>query len=162
MDWIGLWNLRRSLSGILFVLKFYVINIKIRRTMKNKTFALLALASLSFSAAEANAYRLQCSGTEPFWGIRVEDKHIAVSLDGEKNTHFFGVRTREAAGMAAGYSFKIEASRGRGAQKVSLSILRDSADQCSDGMSDRQYPYHVQADVNGMILSGCCSISDSK
>ncbi len=130
--------------------------------MKNKTFALLVLASLSFSAAEANAYRLQCSGTEPFWGIQVEDQHIAMSLDGEKSINYFGVRTREAAGMAAGYSFKIEASRGRGAQKVSLSILRDSADQCSDGMSDRQYPYHVQADVNGMILSGCCSISDSK
>ncbi len=130
--------------------------------MKNQSFALLLLVSLPWVASEANAYRLQCSGTEPFWGIQVEDQHVTVQLEGEKNVRYFGVRTRESAGMAAGYSFKIEASRGRGAKRVSLAVLRDSRDQCSDGMSEREYPYHVQADVDGMLLSGCCSITDSK
>ncbi len=130
--------------------------------MKTTFFVLPVLFSLFLTAADARAYRLQCSGTEPFWGIEVEEKHVAVNLDGEKSVRYFGIRTREAAGMSAGYSFKIEASRGKGAQRVSLAILRDSADQCSDGMSERNYPYHVQADVNGMLLSGCCSITDSK
>jgi uncharacterized membrane protein len=130
--------------------------------MKNQFSSLLVLLSLPLAASEASAYRLQCSGTEPFWGIQVEDQHVTVQLEGEKNVRYFGVRTRESAGMAAGYSFKIEASRGRGAKRVSLAVLRDSRDQCSDGMSEREYPYHVQADVDGMLLSGCCSISDSK
>ena len=130
--------------------------------MKNQFSSLLVLLSLPLAASEASAYRLQCSGTEPFWGIQVEDQHVTVQLEGEKNVRYFGVRTRESAGMAAGYSFKIEASRGRGAKRVSLAVLRDSRDQCSDGMSEREYPYHVQADVDGMLLSGCCSITDSK
>lgn len=144
-----------------FLLYLCVKSVRLRELMKN-TFSLPILFSLFFSAADASAYRLQCSGTEPFWGIRVEEKYVAVNLGGEKNVRYFGVRTRESAGMAAGYSFKIEASRGKGTQRVSLAIFRDSADQCSDGMSDRNDPYHVQADVDGVILSGCCSISDSK
>jgi uncharacterized membrane protein len=130
--------------------------------MKHKTNAFWVFVALPLLATEANAYRLQCSGTEPFWGIQVEEKSIAVNLGVDKSVRYFGLKTRESAGMSAGYSFKIEASRGRGAQRVSLAILRDSADQCSDGMSDRAYPYHIQADVDGMLLTGCCSISETK
>ena len=112
---------------------------------------------LSLLGSSAQAARLKCSGTEPFWNVQVEDKSIRVELSGEKAVRYFGVQVREAAGVSPGYSFKVEGSRDKGARRVSLVVIRDSAESCSDGMSEEKLPYQVQVEVGGVLLSGCCS-----
>jgi uncharacterized membrane protein len=123
--------------------------------MKKVMIILSVLAAFTSSGAVA-APALKCGGTEPFWSIEVKEKHITVDISGELKQNYFGLSVQEAAGMSAGTAFKIKGSRDRGAKRVELSVIRDSAGACSDGMSEESYPYQVLAEVEGILLSGCC------
>ena len=99
---------------------------------------------------------LQCSGTEPFWGL---------ALDGDESVRFYD-------GMGSGEEVAARLTESREAQSrpwpfvyyfegdVSGVAVLDRA-QCSDGMSDIDYVWRAYVDVrdgeNGArFLEGCC------
>ncbi|HUO90250.1 MAG TPA: SH3 domain-containing protein [Rhizomicrobium sp.] len=93
---------------------------------------------------------LTCSGTEPFWSIRIG----------------YGGADADFSAMDAGRT-RITlappvAAQGRphpwlysGADKGASFIVIDKA-TCSDGMSDTSYPYAITASVGGHFVEGCC------
>lgn len=117
------------------------------KELKMKKLILIALASLSMASAMAST--LQCSGTEPFWGVRVE-KGMLMYSDPVSRTRPVKVLSRtEAAGFSEGFAFVI---------KTKSSSLTVISGECSDGMSDNIYSHHAVYDRGGVILAGCCDI----
>lgn len=96
---------------------------------------------------------LQCSGTEPFWGLKLAAGEARMSRPGAPD----GLMKAGPRRMAAGDP-RVEVRRlsapGRGVGQVVV-IRRTSG--CSDGMSDLTYPYEtVVTAPSGEVLSGCC------
>ncbi|WP_375260755.1 COG3650 family protein [Palleronia sp.] len=97
---------------------------------------------------------LDCTGTEPFWSLAIRPD--SVTLDEASGSGFdgtAGTRTR-AAGRGNRWSLRAFDS-GRSLTAIIV------GEECSDGMSDRTYPYTVdvllsEEDDHGHI-SGCCS-----
>lgn len=85
-------------------------------------------------------------GTEPFWGVQIEGRCVTYSHpDDQQGTR---VWTRYAAGATGG--------TWTGALGGRPFILRTQAQSgCSDGMSDRRYPFAVELTVGGEQRSGC-------
>ena len=86
-----------------------------------------------------------CAGTEPFWGIQISDSTILFSSPEQRerwryeNPIFFG--------MGLGYM-----TRDLAGNRVSIVIRRGN---CSDGMSERAYPYSVTVTRGTSTLRGC-------
>lgn len=126
--------------------------------MKNQLLLILSaiLLSSSFAGAAApNTRKLNCKGTEPGWSIQVAGSDVNYS-DFESKTSFFGAELSEAVGVAPGYAFQVNASREKGAKRISISVIKAGVGGCSDGMSESAYLYSVLANVNGTVLTGCC------
>jgi uncharacterized membrane protein len=88
-----------------------------------------------------------CSGTEPFWSVRVGDKHFEWELMGEKSLL---KNPKPAAGMlGAGLQYG-RVYRAKGA------TLYMVASKCSDGMSDTEYSYIALVDRKEGVYQGCC------
>ena len=89
--------------------------------------------------------RLRFTGTEPFWGGEVTGKTLIYTTPGDEE------------GQA------IEVSRFAGRGGVSFSgtldgaplVLAASESPCSDGMSDRTYPFTITLQLGGEIRRGC-------
>jgi uncharacterized membrane protein len=95
--------------------------------------------------------RLSCAGTEPFWGIEVGYGRADAQLAYEDR----GARIALGNAMPAAARPRIWLLPGTGARDRT-SFLLVEARTCSDGMSDRSYPYTVAARVGDTLLSGCC------
>ncbi len=116
----------------------------------------LAAASAEGMAVEGKnpepGHALQCLGTEPFWSL--------VTGEGAGEAYFSTPEIAEvtwrasewlpARGPTGRYMIRLESSYGTGY----LALLRQS---CSDGMSDRSYPYEaILATPAQAIRAGCC------
>jgi uncharacterized membrane protein len=95
--------------------------------------------------------RLRCAGTEPFWGISVGYGRAEADFASTQS------RRRIALGqpMPAAARPRIWLLPGTGGADVTSFLLVEQR-VCSDGMSDRSYPYSVVARVGADVLSGCC------
>ncbi|WP_229658407.1 COG3650 family protein [Tsuneonella deserti] len=88
---------------------------------------------------------VQFTGTEPFWGGRVTGNNLTYSTpenpDGEPVTveRFAGRGGVSWSGSLQGQPFRMAVTEG----------------QCSDGMSDRVYPFTVTLEVSGEQRQGC-------
>ena len=88
---------------------------------------------------------LNAAGTEPFWSIRVED----------------GVLVYSTPENIDGTSAPVERFAGRGGVSFSGTLAGEQIDlaitpgQCSDGMSDRTYPFHATLAIGAGQRSGC-------
>lgn len=96
--------------------------------------------------------RLQCSGTEPFWAITLRPGTIDADLNFLDRSY-----KRPIAGVSAAMNHNdiwiVKSPSGRTA--ISLIVRKES---CSDGMSDRDYPFSAVALVPGAdIIAGCCA-----
>lgn len=117
---------------------------------------------LGASAAEANPnqYKLNCTGTEPFWGVEVSGNTVKLrtpEMGANQSKSYWDARSTNAAGVPAGSGFQVQASRNRGAEKILLSVVRAPNNSCSDNMSDRKYSHHVLVSLeNGTLYKGCC------
>lgn len=100
-----------------------------------------------------SAVYMQCSGTEPFWTIKVTEKQMEVHvMDAEKYQVAVDFRKQSANNTS------IAVVAGRRGNAFTSAFLQ-KVEVCSDGMSDKQYPYSVTALLNGRrVVSGCCSI----
>jgi uncharacterized membrane protein len=113
--------------------------------------AILASASLAACSGESPlASDLNLVGTEPFWAVQIskEAKTAKFSRPGE-------------ADLDASYPVE---SKGAGGAVVLTSSSPDgdivmtlTKKECSDGMSDRKYPWEASVAYKGQTLKGCAA-----
>lgn len=94
---------------------------------------------------------LRCSGTEPFWSVDVSPQRTKAELNFLDRKYMLPI-TRAASAMNRNEIWIVKAASGK--TQLSLIVRQES---CSDGMSDRDYPYSAIALVPGSdIIAGCC------
>jgi uncharacterized membrane protein len=104
---------------------------------------------------------LDCTGTEPFWGLKLQQKGenkyegtFTNPNEGEKGSRSPVKLTSESFnGMAAAYGGYL--SDDKGAWAI---IVQDP--KCSDGMSDNEYAYEIFYKRGG-VFYGCCNVTHS-
>ena len=85
---------------------------------------------------------LNLTGTEPFWGVQIRKDRITLSRPDHP----------DISSPNPGVSISGEtASWDAGELTITLTPQR----WCSDGMSDRQYPYAAEVKVGNEVLKGC-------
>ncbi|MGE8942734.1 hypothetical protein ACO2I3_12540 [Leptospira interrogans] len=114
------------------------------------------LAPLSSQLGSALESNLFCSGTEPFWSLKIEDGKAEMQhagQDGEQLT----VAVREPfQGRGDTLAFRFVNEDG-----PDLSALVQHKEWCNDGMSDLEYAFEVRivgARDDDRPLRGCCSL----
>lgn len=91
-------------------------------------------------------------GTEPFWGAMIEGRCVLYSTPEDQGGTRIWTRYSEAAGvelwsgMLQGRLFELQI-RGRPG--------------CSDGMSDKRYPFAVALKVQGEVRQGCAEPAEA-
>lgn len=92
--------------------------------------------------------RLRAVGTEPFWGARIEGRCVTYSTpDNPDGTRIWTRLTGSASqriwtGALDGQRFVLELQKAIGAS-------------CSDGMSDRRYPFDAKLQLGNARERGC-------
>ena len=81
-------------------------------------------------------------GTEPFWGGLIASDGITLSGVDRPERRFPPPGEPMIGGGFAGY-------------EVSGARFTVSAGPCSDGMSDRVYPFKAEVRIGGEVLRGC-------
>jgi uncharacterized membrane protein len=89
--------------------------------------------------------RLRATGTEPFWGVDIDGTALTYS------TPDFPAGTKITVTRRAGPDF-VEFAGTLDGKPLTLRIV---AGPCSDGMSDRVYPYAVTREIGPDIERGC-------
>lgn len=95
-------------------------------------------------------YDFWCIGTEPFWGLVISGSEgkIALKLIAEGQGKVFPWVQPRQEGDASVY----ESTEPASGEKIKV-ILRK--EPCSDGMSERMYPYSVELQYGAQTLLGC-------
>ena len=118
----------------------------------------LWLASLIVLIAMGTpAHALDCSGTEPFWGLKIGGGKIVLDEANTGKTPLLTVAPRAAQGRPADL-VRVYQTRTLGAKRQYVTIVIRKADNnsCSDGMSDTAYPYSAIVIKPSCVLEGCC------
>ncbi len=102
-----------------------------------------------------------CSGTEPFYSLDIAGGKAVLkeAADEENQTKTYDVQGPiDAHGTASNNSFAFRSNDG----KVVISIMssRFVGAKCTDGMSDKEYRYHMMYVSDSGVLTGCCSIKN--
>lgn len=93
-------------------------------------------------------YRI--SGTEPFWSMVIARPQIIyTSADGD-TLRFDYKEARQASGRQEGYVQVFELGDGQ-----QLVLRRTNQCPCSDGMSDKEYPYQATLVLQEKVIEGC-------
>lgn len=99
---------------------------------------------------------LSCGGTEPFWGIYLNQGQVVYSTPEGVDENFTVVASGGFSGRGGPDGFFVA----NGSQSQLTGIV--SARQCGDGMSERTYGWWVNlllTDINGTnAFTGCCSL----
>lgn len=90
------------------------------------------------------------TGTEPFWGITIENGRATYSSPDHPDGRQFSV-ARFAGNNGLGFSGELDGST------VTITL---TPGQCSDGMSDRSYPYVATVAFGEETLRGCGYTTD--
>ena len=100
----------------------------------------------------AFAYPMRLIGTEPFWGATITADTI--TLSGADRPHLrFAAGERAVTG--AGVRWRTNSASG---DPVEVTLVRET---CSDGMSDRTYPFQATVVLGSETLRGC-AITESE
>jgi len=106
---------------------------------------LVVLSNTAFAASEVS-----CVGTEPFWSAKVADAALTYQSMGDaKAVRLKVVKIQQAQGLSSDVDFVVKT------KYASLTVV---AGECSDGMSDNMYSHHAVMSINGVVLSGCCTL----
>ena len=120
--------------------------------MPNIRLGFAAAIALSFSACSGGGSPLDSDltllGTEPFWAMQISK---------EAKTATFS--RPSSSDMNAGYPVE---SKGKDGAIILTSqspegdiVMTLNKGKCSDGMSDREYPWEATVLFNGQTLKGC-------
>ncbi|MBB5280226.1 COG3650 family protein [Pacificimonas flava] len=109
--------------------------------------------------AIAPSETLHALGTEPFWSAQVAGDGLRYETPAEGGD----ARREDASAAAASGAAEIAVTRFAGRNGVSWSgtldgqpfALAATPAECSDGMSDRTYPYFIMLTVRGGTREGC-------
>ncbi|BAZ42656.1 hypothetical protein NIES4101_86250 [Calothrix sp. NIES-4101] len=91
-------------------------------------------------------------GTEPFWSVQVTKNGIVYSTPEATKQTFPYVKPLSASGRTLD-TVRVYRIRGRNNNNNILIIKKQ--DVCSDGMSDKQYPYSTTFILGNTVLDGC-------
>ncbi|MFZ1342176.1 SH3 domain-containing protein [Thiothrix eikelboomii] len=96
---------------------------------------------------------MQCGGTEPFWSMSISERDMKVNImGGAQFTVPVNMRQQSANSTTIAV---VAGMRGN----ASTTAFLEKVENCSDGMSDKNYPYTITTVLNGQqVMSGCCSI----
>jgi uncharacterized membrane protein len=136
--------------------------------MKSALFSLLIFVPTAATAFE----KFGCFGTEPFWDATITDKQISFKLENSTKT-YLGPKYSAPVGTSLEYVLSFEARNesstvtGFIVHENGMLVLDEQGKRppnpltynayCSDGMSERGYPYSIHIIVNGKAYTGCCS-----
>lgn len=99
---------------------------------------------------------LVCAGTEPFWTMNLSEGSAGYS-EASGAFHTFSLRGTRVADGQARFPVQVDFA---GSTAAATLLVRPA--QCSDGMSDRGYPWQVDMFLNtaegGRLLTGCCQL----
>lgn len=102
---------------------------------------------------------LHCAGTEPFWGVTVEEKNSDFSSPELEIPIKLGApRLVPGIGKSDLWAYYLDSADGA----YSLSLILRYTEACSDGMSDLTYDYEaflLGLSSTGAPAQGCCRIS---
>ncbi len=112
-----------------------------------KKFIISSFLLLSFNAFSNEAF--SCFGTEPFWGLRVENNTLSFDNFDSISTSKI-ISAKNAEGTTDLFATVITAEN-----QDSLTIVRG---ECNDGMSDNLYSHHAVVKLKDRVLYGCCEI----
>lgn len=98
------------------------------------------------AAAIVSALPLRALGTEPFWALDIEASELRFRTPDDTA----GVRFPATAPSIAGDTASWTGRRDTVAIEAHVWPVK-----CSDGMSDREYPYTVRVSVTGTLYHGC-------
>jgi uncharacterized membrane protein len=110
----------------------------------------LGLVFVSAMPASAAIEKMECGGTEPFWSGVISDQQVTFELGTTTRTYPKPLYTRAAG---APFVTSLQAT-GKTGQVIGF-IVNDET--CSDGMSDRRFPFSVHLIVDGKTYTGCCA-----
>ena len=113
----------------------------VRRMKKALATALAASVSGCVSIPPAPPPPYHATGTEPFWGLLIDEHNITFVLSGQQPVQ---QPTPKVIVGVAGEIYQTP--------RIDVNIVHA---QCSDGMSDRVYPDKVQITVDGKRFNGC-------
>ena len=89
---------------------------------------------------------IRAVGTEPFWGARIEGRCVQYShMEDQKGTRVWTQYTRNEAG-----EIWLGALNGK-----AFELRLRNKPGCSDGMSDKRYPYAVELKLGTELRQGC-------
>ena len=95
--------------------------------------------------------RLQCSGTEPFWGIQIGYHRAEAEKNYEETKQ--SLMLGDPIGALGQPNLWLLPSAD---PKDPNGFLLIEEEKCSDGMSETEYPYSLKVHMGGGLLSGCC------
>ena len=100
---------------------------------------------------------MECGGTEPFWSVSIGEQDMRVNvLDGPQYTVPVEFRQQSANNTSIAV---IAGNQGT----ANTTAFLQKVETCSDGMSDRNYPYSITAVLGSQqVVSGCCSIAGAE
>ncbi|MFN6566253.1 hypothetical protein [Dendronalium sp. ChiSLP03b] len=101
-------------------------------------------------AETASSENFIARGTEPFWSITISKQGIVYSTPDVKKQTFPYVTPLKAQGRPADL-VRVYRLRGRG----NNTLILKKVSVCSDGMSDKNYPYSAIFIRDNMVLEGC-------
>jgi uncharacterized membrane protein len=91
-------------------------------------------------------------GTEPFWNIEIVDQTVLYSSADAPAPRRARLTRRDTTGV-------LEMSGRLDGERLRLTVRRRS---CSDGMSDRSYPFTLEVTLGGRDLHGCAHPPDAR
>jgi uncharacterized membrane protein len=143
--------------------------------MRTTFAAAIALVILQYPAYSIE--RMECGGTEPFWDAKLSDSQVIFHVSGGRTTIYAAPLYRAARGASIDFVMSVRATRGRSSLiafvvnegQMTVADKNGNAPSnpdayrayCSDGMSDRGYPFSIHLIVDGNTFTGCCSTSTS-
>jgi len=111
--------------------------------------ALTACAPLGSASPPTHVFpaQLKLTGTEPFWSIAIVDDQLTYSRLGQSERRTARISRSEGEG-------RLVLNGDLAGTAISVVI---APGDCSDGMSDRTYPYSVKVRYGDEMLEGCGS-----
>jgi uncharacterized membrane protein len=88
---------------------------------------------------------IMLSGTEPFWGIAIDNDVATYNTPENSDGTVFEV-SRFSGNNGLGFSGKLDGAA------VDITV---TPGDCSDNMSDRTYPFTATVSLGGEVLRGC-------